>query len=49
MQFIEFFCKDCDVTCVGQTKRNLKTKINEHKTIENSPYSALPQDNIEHK
>jgi len=27
----KIFCKDCDASYVGQTKRKLKTRINEHK------------------
>jgi len=26
-------CFKCDATCVGQTKRQLKTSVNEHKGI----------------
>jgi len=26
----KIFCKDCDASYVGQTKRKLKTKLNEH-------------------
>jgi len=29
----KIFCKDCDASYVGQTKRQLKTRIKEHATL----------------
>ena len=31
----KFTCKNCPATCIGETKRSLKTRINEHKKNKN--------------
>jgi len=47
----KIFCKDCDASYMGQTKRKLKTRLNEHiKNIKLDPqkHSVISDHILEH-
>ena len=44
----KFDCKNCSATYIGETKRSLRTRINEHKTNKNKE-SVVSLHRIENK